>query len=132
MDGLGDTIRVSLTEDPEFELNPCADLAAVSFPVVVTCKCCTIQPTLLTLTRTRGQTLDLRQAPFMKARSVTVAVGLAHCFDKHVHFWRRVLSHSDQTSHLASPLRVHAIPRGQNRVLRFSGCLGVCQLNMFQ
>lgn len=30
MDGLGDTIRVSLTEDPEFELNPCADLAAVS------------------------------------------------------------------------------------------------------
>lgn len=23
MDGLGDTIRVSLTEDPEFELNPC-------------------------------------------------------------------------------------------------------------
>lgn len=30
MDGLGDTIRVSLTEDPEFELNPCADLAEVS------------------------------------------------------------------------------------------------------
>lgn len=30
MDGLGDTIRVSLTEDPEFELGPCADLAAVS------------------------------------------------------------------------------------------------------
>lgn len=30
MDGLGDTIRVSLTEDPELELNPCADLAAVS------------------------------------------------------------------------------------------------------
>ncbi|CAM9578221.1 unnamed protein product, partial [Pylaiella littoralis] len=29
MDGLGDTIRVSLTEDPEFELNPCADLAAI-------------------------------------------------------------------------------------------------------
>lgn len=29
MDGLGDTIRVSLTEDPEFELNPCADLAEV-------------------------------------------------------------------------------------------------------
>ena len=23
MDGLGDTIRVSLTEDPEFELEPC-------------------------------------------------------------------------------------------------------------
>jgi hypothetical protein len=23
MDGLGDTIRVSLTEDPEFEINPC-------------------------------------------------------------------------------------------------------------
>lgn len=34
MDGLGDTIRVSLTEDPEFELNPCADLAAVSYTVV--------------------------------------------------------------------------------------------------
>lgn len=30
MDGLGDTIRVSLTEDPEYELNPCADLAEVS------------------------------------------------------------------------------------------------------
>lgn len=30
MDGLGDTIRVSLTEDPELELNPCAELAAVS------------------------------------------------------------------------------------------------------
>ena len=23
MDGLGDTIRVSLTEDPELEINPC-------------------------------------------------------------------------------------------------------------
>ena len=23
MDGLGDTIRVSLTEDPEYELDPC-------------------------------------------------------------------------------------------------------------
>lgn len=30
MDGLGDTIRVSLTEDPEFELSPCAELAEVS------------------------------------------------------------------------------------------------------
>lgn len=29
MDGLGDTIRVSLTEDPEFELNPCSNLAEV-------------------------------------------------------------------------------------------------------
>ncbi|CAM9771873.1 unnamed protein product, partial [Scytosiphon promiscuus] len=29
MDGLGDTIRVSLTEDPEFELTPCAELAAI-------------------------------------------------------------------------------------------------------
>jgi len=29
MDGLGDTIRVSLTEDPEFELEPCR---SVSFP----------------------------------------------------------------------------------------------------
>ncbi|KAI3426108.1 hypothetical protein D9Q98_008487 [Chlorella vulgaris] len=27
MDGLGDTIRVSLTEDPEFEINPCGRLA---------------------------------------------------------------------------------------------------------
>jgi len=27
LDGLGDTIRVSLTEDPEYELNPCARLA---------------------------------------------------------------------------------------------------------
>jgi (E)-4-hydroxy-3-methylbut-2-enyl-diphosphate synthase len=27
MDGLGDTIRVSLTEDPEFEIDPCARLA---------------------------------------------------------------------------------------------------------
>ena len=26
-DGLGDTIRVSLTEDPEFELEPCRTLA---------------------------------------------------------------------------------------------------------
>lgn len=31
MDGLGDTIRVSLTEDPEFELSPCAELAQVSY-----------------------------------------------------------------------------------------------------
>ncbi|CAM9221239.1 unnamed protein product, partial [Ectocarpus sp. 6 AP-2014] len=29
MDGLGDTIRVSLTEDPEFELSPCAELAEI-------------------------------------------------------------------------------------------------------
>lgn len=29
MDGLGDTIRVSLTEDPEFELSPCSNLAEV-------------------------------------------------------------------------------------------------------
>lgn len=28
-DGLGDTIRVSLTEDPEYELTPCGELAAV-------------------------------------------------------------------------------------------------------
>jgi 4-hydroxy-3-methylbut-2-en-1-yl diphosphate synthase IspG/GcpE len=27
MDGLGDTIRVSLTEDPEYEINPCSRLA---------------------------------------------------------------------------------------------------------
>lgn len=27
MDGLGDTIRVSLTEDPEFEIQPCSELA---------------------------------------------------------------------------------------------------------
>ena len=27
MDGLGDTIRVSLTEDPEFEMDPCTRLA---------------------------------------------------------------------------------------------------------
>jgi (E)-4-hydroxy-3-methylbut-2-enyl-diphosphate synthase len=29
MDGLGDTIRVSLTEDPEFEIDPCARLAGL-------------------------------------------------------------------------------------------------------
>ena len=29
MDGLGDTIRVSLTEDPEFEIDPCSRLAAL-------------------------------------------------------------------------------------------------------
>jgi len=27
MDGLGDTIRVSLTEDPEYEMDPCQRLA---------------------------------------------------------------------------------------------------------
>jgi (E)-4-hydroxy-3-methylbut-2-enyl-diphosphate synthase len=27
LDGLGDTIRVSLTEDPEFEIQPCRQLA---------------------------------------------------------------------------------------------------------
>lgn len=27
MDGLGDTIRVSLTEDPEYEIDPCSRLA---------------------------------------------------------------------------------------------------------
>ena len=27
MDGLGDTIRVSLTEDPEYEMDPCKRLA---------------------------------------------------------------------------------------------------------
>ncbi len=27
MDGLGDTIRVSLTEDPEYEIEPCGMLA---------------------------------------------------------------------------------------------------------
>ena len=27
MDGLGDTIRVSLTEDPEYEMDPCRRLA---------------------------------------------------------------------------------------------------------
>lgn len=31
MDGLGDTIRVSLTEDPEFELSPCSNLAEVRY-----------------------------------------------------------------------------------------------------
>lgn len=29
LDGLGDTIRVSLTEDPEHELDPCSQLAAL-------------------------------------------------------------------------------------------------------
>lgn len=29
MDGLGDTIRVSLTEDPEYEIDPCKRLAAL-------------------------------------------------------------------------------------------------------
>ena len=29
MDGLGDTIRVSLTEDPEYELEPCRSVPAV-------------------------------------------------------------------------------------------------------
>ena len=29
MDGLGDTIRVSLTEDPEFEMDPCKRLASI-------------------------------------------------------------------------------------------------------
>jgi (E)-4-hydroxy-3-methylbut-2-enyl-diphosphate synthase len=29
MDGLGDTIRVSLTEDPEYEMDPCRRLAAL-------------------------------------------------------------------------------------------------------
>eukprot|EP00210_Caulerpa_lentillifera_P008348 g7962.t1 len=29
MDGLGDTIRVSLTEDPEFEIQPCSELAQI-------------------------------------------------------------------------------------------------------
>ena len=29
MDGLGDTIRVSLTEDPEYEMDPCKRLASI-------------------------------------------------------------------------------------------------------
>lgn len=29
MDGLGDTIRVSLTEDPEYEIDPCTRLAGL-------------------------------------------------------------------------------------------------------
>lgn len=29
MDGLGDTIRVSLTEDPEYEIDPCKRLAGL-------------------------------------------------------------------------------------------------------
>lgn len=29
MDGLGDTIRVSLTEDPEYEIDPCRALARI-------------------------------------------------------------------------------------------------------
>ena len=29
MDGLGDTIRVSLTEDPEYEIDPCKRLASI-------------------------------------------------------------------------------------------------------
>lgn len=29
MDGLGDTIRVSLTEDPEYEIDPCKRLATL-------------------------------------------------------------------------------------------------------
>lgn len=29
LDGLGDTVRVSLTEDPEFELQPCGELASL-------------------------------------------------------------------------------------------------------
>ena len=32
MDGLGDTIRVSLTEDPEYELEPCRSLSLCSQP----------------------------------------------------------------------------------------------------
>ncbi len=32
MDGLGDTIRVSLTEDPEFELEPCRSVSSLPFP----------------------------------------------------------------------------------------------------
>lgn len=34
MDGLGDTIRVSLTEDPEFELEPCRSLAQTPSPCI--------------------------------------------------------------------------------------------------
>ena len=29
MDGIGDTIRVSLTEDPEYEIDPCRRLASL-------------------------------------------------------------------------------------------------------
>ena len=34
LDGLGDTIRVSLTEDPEFEIQPCQQLAVRLKPSV--------------------------------------------------------------------------------------------------
>lgn len=34
LDGLGDTIRVSLTEDPERELDPCSRLAAIGTKAV--------------------------------------------------------------------------------------------------
>ncbi|CAM9161247.1 unnamed protein product [Choristocarpus tenellus] len=34
MDGLGDTIRVSLTEDPEFELRPCSTLAEIGVEAI--------------------------------------------------------------------------------------------------
>ena len=33
MDGLGDTIRVSLTEDPEYELDPCRYPLLCMYPV---------------------------------------------------------------------------------------------------
>jgi len=42
MDGLGDTIRVSLTEDPEYEIDPCrrlADLGNRAATEVRTCVC---------------------------------------------------------------------------------------------
>ncbi|CAN0052244.1 unnamed protein product [Discosporangium mesarthrocarpum] len=34
MDGLGDTVRVSLTEDPEYELSPCSTLAQIGLEAV--------------------------------------------------------------------------------------------------
>ena len=34
MDGLGDTIRVSLTEDPEYELDPCSRLSKLGTTAV--------------------------------------------------------------------------------------------------
>lgn len=44
MDGLGDTIRVSLTEDPEYEINPCGQLANLGMDACkqVRCFLCTL------------------------------------------------------------------------------------------
>lgn len=66
MDGLGDTIRVSLTEDPEFEIVPCGALAALG---------------------TRAQTEQWGVEPFEEHRDThlfnrrrALMAGLATCF----------------------------------------------------